>query len=59
MPFIVKLLGFEPRLAESKSDVLPLHHNSISKSERIENQLTFIGNLNYDAKLHFLVKKGK
>jgi hypothetical protein len=28
---IVKLLGFEPRLAESKSDVLPLHHSSIFK----------------------------
>jgi hypothetical protein len=25
----VNLLGFEPRLAESKSDVLPLHHKSI------------------------------
>jgi hypothetical protein len=27
--FFVNLLGFEPRLAESKSDVLPLHHKSI------------------------------
>jgi hypothetical protein len=36
----VNLLGFEPRLAESKSDVLPLHHKSISNPF-----------LNYDAKV--------
>ncbi len=37
---VVNLLGFEPRLAESKSDVLPLHHKSIYNPF-----------LNYDAKL--------
>ena len=29
----VGLLGFEPRMTESKSEVLPLHHNPINYSK--------------------------
>ena len=31
--FFVGLLGFEPRMTESKSEVLPLHHNPIYYSK--------------------------
>ncbi len=34
--FFVDRLGLEPRMTESKSAVLPLHHRSIKRSAKVQ-----------------------
>ena len=42
---IVELSGFEPKISEPKSDVLPLHHSSIKTGDSDTADFTIDGTL--------------
>ena len=68
-PFLVTPPGFEPRLAEPKSDVLPLHHEAMLKSEckyrfffytaknQVVNSINFCNKVSISSKVLCLLKE--